>query len=57
MQGEKFPTGQVPGMGLGLPLVHTLIWQTGGQVRLANRLDRPGVVVELILPLASQGRV
>jgi DNA-binding response OmpR family regulator/signal transduction histidine kinase len=54
MQGEKYLTGQVPGMGLGLPLVRTLVWQTGGNVRLANRTAHSGVVVELILPLASQ---
>ena len=50
IQGEKFLTGQVPGMGLGLPLVRTLVWQTGGIIRLANRTDHPGVVVEIILP-------
>jgi two-component system cell cycle response regulator len=55
MQGEKFITGQVPGMGLGLPLVSTLVWQAGGNVRLANRNDHPGVEVELILPVAVQG--
>jgi signal transduction histidine kinase len=54
IQGEKFLTGQVPGMGLGLPLVRTLVLQTGGNVRLTNRTDRPGVVVELILPIAGQ---
>lgn len=54
VQGEKFLTGQVPGMGLGLPLVHTLVWQTGGNIQLKNRTDRSGVVVEIILPLFKQ---
>lgn len=44
----------VQGLGLGLPLVSTLVWHPGGKVRLANRTDRPGVEVGLILPLASQ---
>jgi CheY-like chemotaxis protein len=54
MQGEKYLTGQAPGMGLGLALVSTLVWQTGGNVQLTNRFDRPGVVVDLILPVAGK---
>jgi two-component system cell cycle response regulator len=53
LQGEKHFTGEAPGMGLGLALVSTLVWQVGGRVRLTNRPDRPGVVVELSLPLAE----
>jgi len=49
-QVEKYPTGETPGMGLGLPLVRSLVWQLGGEVRLLNREDRPGVVVEIELP-------
>jgi CheY-like chemotaxis protein len=52
LQSEKHFTGQTPGMGLGLPLVATLVWQVGGAVRLLNRADGPGVVVDLTLPLA-----
>jgi DNA-binding response OmpR family regulator/anti-sigma regulatory factor (Ser/Thr protein kinase) len=52
-QGEKYFTGEVPGMGLGLPLVSTLVWQAGGKVNLHNRDDRPGIVVNLHLPLAE----
>jgi K+-sensing histidine kinase KdpD len=40
-------------MGLGLPLVASLVWEIGGQCRLANREDGPGVVVELQLPLSN----
>ncbi len=53
-QGEKSFTGEVPGMGLGLPLVSALVWQIGGQVRLRNRLDQAGIIVDLTLPLRSQ---
>lgn len=50
-QGEKRFTGKVAGMGLGLPLVASLMWEVGGTCHLANRPDGPGVVVELIIPL------
>jgi len=55
-QGEKWFTGEVPGMGLGIPLVSTLVWQTGGQVRITNRDDQAGVCVSLILPMLMQER-
>jgi DNA-binding response OmpR family regulator/anti-sigma regulatory factor (Ser/Thr protein kinase) len=51
-QGEKDFTGESPGMGLGLPLVASLIWEASGTAYLYNREDRPGVVVELLVPLA-----
>jgi signal transduction histidine kinase len=50
-QGEKDFTGESPGMGLGLPMVASLIWEAGGKANLYNRDDGPGVVVELIVPL------
>lgn len=51
IQGEKYFTGEAPGMGLGLPLVATLVWQVGGEVHLANRTDRSGIEVTLLMPL------
>ncbi len=53
VQSEKYFTGEAPGMGLGLPLVATLIWQAGGQVQLYNRFDGPGIVVELDVPATA----
>ena len=50
IQGEKFATGEMPGMGLGLPSVAALIWQAGGAVELANRSDSPGVRVTMTFP-------
>lgn len=50
-QGEKWFTGEVSGMGLGIPLVAALVWQSGGKIRLANREDQAGICVSLILPL------
>lgn len=50
-QAEKYFTGEVEGMGLGLPTVASLVWQAGGDIKLYNRKDGQGVVVELHLPL------
>jgi CheY-like chemotaxis protein/anti-sigma regulatory factor (Ser/Thr protein kinase) len=49
-QVERYFTGQVAGMGLGLAMVATLVWEVGGQYQMTNREDGPGVVVELIFP-------
>lgn len=53
-QAEKSFTGEIPGMGLGLPVVASLVWQVNGQCRLYNRPDQPGVTAELILPIAPR---
>jgi K+-sensing histidine kinase KdpD len=53
-QGEKFFTGEMPGMGLGLSAVTTLVWQSGGQVRITNRTDRVGICVSLILAVLKE---
>lgn len=53
-QGEKRFTGEVPGMGLGLPLVASLVWGVGGECHLVNHESSPGVVVELLLPLTEE---
>ena len=42
----------VAGMGLGLPMVASIVWSLGGTCRLINRNDRPGVAVELTVPVA-----
>jgi DNA-binding response OmpR family regulator len=49
-QVEGLFTGEVPGMGLGLAVVASLVWGIGGACRAYNRSDRPGLVVELFLP-------
>ena len=52
-QGEKFFTGEATGMGLGLPGVASLVWEVGGTCRMSNRYEGPGVVIEIVLPLAK----
>ena len=49
-QVDKFTTGQIAGMGLGLSMVATQVWSVGGTCRSFNREDVPGLVVELVLP-------
>lgn len=51
-QAEKSFTGEVWGMGLGLPTVVSLIWAIGGRSHIYNRPDAPGLVVELTIPFA-----
>ncbi len=56
VQGEKDFTGELTGMGLGFPMVATLVWKAGGELWLRNRHDGPGVIVELKIPLESTMR-
>jgi len=51
-QVEKGFSGQVPGMGLGLSMVASLIWNIGGTCRSYNREYGSGIIVELTLPTA-----
>ena len=51
-QAERFYTGQVPGMGLGLPMVASQIWSVGGSCNAYNRSDTTGLIIELSFPIA-----
>ena len=53
-QSERFFTGQVPGMGLGLPMVASLLWRIGGSCRISNRVPGPGVDIEICIPFAER---
>lgn len=52
-QVEKYFTGQVAGMGLGLSRIATLIWNVGGSCQAYHRSDRPGLVIELRVPVGK----
>ncbi|HZD10918.1 MAG TPA: response regulator, partial [Candidatus Binatia bacterium] len=41
-QAEKSFTGEVSGMGLGLPMVASLVWGVGGRCRMYNRSGESG---------------
>jgi signal transduction histidine kinase len=56
VQGEKDFTGELPGMGLGFPMVATLVWKAGGDLHLRNRPDGSGVIVEMKIPLEDTAR-
>lgn len=50
-QGEKFFTGESSGIGLGLPMVASLVWSINGECLAYNRDPAPGVVIELQIPV------
>jgi nitrogen fixation/metabolism regulation signal transduction histidine kinase len=52
-QNEKDFTGEIAGTGLGFPMVATLVWKASGTLRLRNRPDGPGVIVDLNIPLEA----
>jgi len=52
-QGEKYFTGEVAGMGLGLSMVASTIWSMGGTCHMYNNNAGPGITVELLLPLEN----
>jgi len=52
-QHEKFFSGEVKGMGLGLAIVARLVWGNGGDCRMYNRSNQPGIRVEVTLPLVK----
>jgi len=49
-QSEKYFTGEVKGMGLGLSMISKLVWSSGGSCRLYNREEQPGLTIEITLP-------
>ena len=49
-QAEKHFTGEIPGLGLGLPMIASLVWEVGGHCRVRNVEEAAGVMVELFLP-------
>jgi DNA-binding response OmpR family regulator/signal transduction histidine kinase len=50
-QNEKSYSGQVPGMGLGLAMVASLVWQNGGNCNIQNLPDDAGVKITLNVPI------
>ena len=53
-QGEKYFTGNMSGMGLGLSRVALLVLNVGGTCHISNREETAGVIVKLTLPLLKK---
>lgn len=51
-QAEPRFTGETPGMGLGLAVVASLVWSSGGACQTYNRSSGAGIVVDITLPSA-----
>ena len=46
-QIEDDPTGNVPGLGLGLSTITLVVWEMGGLIKFENRKDRKGLAVKI----------
>jgi K+-sensing histidine kinase KdpD len=53
-QAEKFFTGELPGMGLGLSKIAFMVSSAGGSCKSYNRSGCPGIVVEIMLPVLTE---
>jgi DNA-binding response OmpR family regulator len=56
-QAEKYFTGEIDGMGLGLATVAALVWGANGECRLSNRTDQDGIQVDILLPYSEPKNV
>ncbi len=53
-QAEPRFTGETPGMGLGLAVVASLVWSSGGTCQAYNRSNGAGLVVDITLPSVEE---
>jgi CheY-like chemotaxis protein/signal transduction histidine kinase len=51
-QAEKYFTGEIPGMGLGLSTIASIVWSAGGKCKSYNRKDGAGIIIEITFPCA-----
>jgi len=51
-QAEKYFTGEIPGMGLGLSTIASIVWSAGGKCKSHNRKDGAGIIIEITFPCA-----
>ncbi|MBC2605699.1 response regulator [Pelagicoccus albus] len=49
-QADRYQTGEVQGMGLGLALVAANVWSAGGTCSMQNHPSQKGVLVSVTLP-------
>lgn len=53
-QADRYVTGEIPGMGLGLSLIAANIWTAGGACKIENHPPSDGVQLTLSFPLHPQ---
>ena len=53
-QGRAMAYNDVRGVGLGLAVVSSILWEVGGSVSIRNLETSKGVLVELAIPIASR---
>jgi DNA-binding response OmpR family regulator len=53
-QADRYVTGEIPGMGLGLSLIAANIWTAGGTCKIENHAPADGVQLTLAFPILSQ---
>lgn len=53
-QADRYFTGEIQGMGLGLSLIATHVWTAGGACAIANRENEDGVQLALSFPLIAR---
>lgn len=53
-QADRYFTGEIPGMGLGLSLIAANIWSAGGNCHIENNDEGDGVIITLSFPLSKK---
>ncbi|MDQ8180193.1 response regulator [Pelagicoccus sp. SDUM812005] len=53
-QADRYVTGEISGMGLGLSLIAANIWTAGGTCKIENHPPTDGVQLTLTLPIRPQ---
>ncbi len=50
-QADRYVTGEIPGMGLGLSLIAANVWTAGGSCKIENQPEANGVQLTLSFPI------
>ncbi len=50
-QADRYVTGEIPGMGLGLSLIAANVWTAGGSCKIENQPKESGVQLTLSFPI------
>lgn len=53
-QADRYLTGEIPGMGLGLSLIAANVWSAGGSCKIENDSQADGVRLSLSFPIVAE---